>query len=61
MPDYEKAYDEHLRKHGVPQRDSEFAANLIAWHKRLGGTGEIPEELLIAAGQEPKRLGSGQD
>ena len=53
MPDYDKAYAKQM---GLRQSDQLFAGNLIAWHNRLGGEGEIPEDLaLVALGA--KRMG----
>lgn len=52
MPNYEKAWLEAEKKR-QPMGDRAFAANLIAWHARLGGGGEVPADLIeIATGKK---------
>lgn len=44
MPNFERAED---RRTGMPDR--QFARNLIAWHKALGGEGAPPSALVEIA------------
>jgi Protein of unknown function (DUF4035) len=50
MPNYEKAWLASERQRTGRQDDRTFASNLIAWHKALGGAGEVPTELYEIAG-----------